>query len=271
MTRQRVHLDAETIAEYQAGALAFWHVVRRRRIAAHLAQCPDCSSLARRLTQVSVVLAAAPVPAMPAGVAERLTAALSAESSPPAITAKPGRSRRLLTPSGGRGPRLVPAMTAMAVLVALGVGGYTLSQTTSPGASSGHAASNAVSAPGKSSPVNGRIAPDHVGAGRTAAGGVQLSYRVVATGTDYLPQTLRAQVIREMKASVLSVASPPAALAACVARIGAGSVATFIDLAQYQGRKAWIVASAERAWVTGTLCSASRPDLLTSISLTLSP
>ncbi len=264
------HLDAETIAEYQAGALAFWHVVRRRHIAAHLAQCPDCSSQARRLTQVSVVLAAAPVPAMPADVAERLTAALSAESSPGAITAKPGRSRRLLAASGGRGPRLVPAMTAMVALVVLGVGGYALSQTTSPGASSGHAASNAVSA-SKSSAANGRFAPDHVGAGSTVAGGVQLSYRVVATGTDYLPQTLRAQVIREMKASVLSVASPPAALAACVARIGAGSVATFIDLAQYQGRKAWIVASAERAWVTGTLCSASRPDLLTSISLTLSP
>ncbi|MGD0558532.1 MAG: hypothetical protein ABSA93_26590 [Streptosporangiaceae bacterium] len=256
------HLDAETIAEYQAGALAFWHVIRRRRIATHLAQCPDCSSLTRRLTQVSLVLAAAPLPAMPADVAERLTAALAAESSPSSITAAPSRSRRLLGASGGRGPRLVPAMTAMVVLVALGIGGYALSQTSSPSPLGGGNA-----APEKPSAANGRLAPDHVGTERTGAGVEQPAYRVVATGTDYLPQTLRAQVIREMKAGLASVAAPPAALAACMARIGAGSVVTFVDLAQYQGRTAWIVASADRAWVTGTLCSASRPDLLTSISL----
>lgn len=259
------HLDPETIAEYQAGALGFWHVVRRRRIAAHLAGCPDCSALARQLTQVSEILAAAPRPAMPADVAERLTAVLATEPPPSIPRTAHGRSSRLLAASGGpRRPRLVPATAVLVVLVALGIGGYTLSQ---PSAPSGHpATSNAASLP-TSSAVNGRLTPDHVGTGHAATNGGQESYRVVASGTDYLRQSLRAQIIQETKASPLSVAAPPGALAGCVARVGAGFAVTFVDLARYQGRKAWVMASAGHAWVTGTSCSASRSDLLASVAL----
>lgn len=268
MTSQRVHLDPETIAEYQAGALGFWHVVRRHRIAAHLAGCPDCSALARQLTQVSEVLAAAPSPAMPADVAERLTAVLAAQPSPSATRTAHGRSSRLLAASGGpRRPRLVPATAVMVVLVALGIGGYTLSQTTGSSPASDHSAIGNAATARKSPAINGRLSPDHVGTGRPAVSGGELSYRVVASGTDYLRQSLRAQIIQKMKASPLSPAAPPPALAGCVARVGAGFAVTFVDLARYQGRKAWVMASAGHAWVTSTSCSASRSDLLASVAL----
>jgi hypothetical protein len=266
MSGQRAHPDNETIAEYQAGALASWHVLRRRRVAAHLAGCPDCSATAQRLTRVSMVLAAAPHPAMPPDVAERLTAVLAAQSLDPHDKTTRGRSRRLLAAPGGRRPALVPAAATVVALAAVGLGGYAISQS---GGSPAPTAAKPVSGPaisaGSSMHEGINVSPEHVGTGPRIP-----SYRVVASGTDYLPQTLRAQLGHEMQAAGLSTTAAPAALAGCLTRIGAESSAEFVDLARYQGRKAWVIASAGHAWVTGTSCSALRSDLVATVALSRS-
>lgn len=265
------HPDAETIAEYQAGALAPWRVLRRRRIAAHLARCQECASVSRRLSAVTAVLAATPALAMPIDVAERLTVVLAAQPSPAHSPTTHGRSRRLLTAPGGRQPWLVP-VGVVVVLGLLGVGGFALSQGQGHGTSGISSGTLRGTAGASGSPIAGNgieISPEHVGGPRATPGG-QTGYRVVASGTDYLPATLRVQVSGEMADNGLNAAIPPSALAGCVAKIRAGSVVRFVDLAKYQGRQAWVIASTGRAWVTGTMCSATMADLLATVALATS-
>lgn len=263
-----IHPDAETIAGYQAGALARWRLLKRRRVAAHLAGCPDCAATARRLTTVTAVLVSAPHPPMPAHVAERLTAVLAAQPTPSPNITTSGRSKRLLgTPGGGR-PRLVPVGVAVVLLGILGVGGYFIGQAQGP---SGTTASSSPARqdhqPGVQVTGGGfGMNPERVGpqdSGRT-------SYRVVASGTNYLPATLRAQVGREKGDSSLSGIGAPSALAGCIARLAVGSAVQFVDIAKYQGRRAWVIASAAHAWVTETSCSSSRTNLLAMIGLGVS-
>jgi hypothetical protein len=71
------HCDADTLAEFRAGLIPGR---RGRAIAAHLLDCTECSALDERLAQVSALLAAAPVPAMPDSVIRRLDAVLAAEA-----------------------------------------------------------------------------------------------------------------------------------------------------------------------------------------------
>ena len=256
------HPDAETIAEYQAGALASWRVVRRRRVASHLAGCPECSAVAHRLAAVSSVLAAAPRPSMPLDVAERLTTVLAVQPSPDNAPSPHKRSRGLLAPPGGRRPRFVPAAAALAILAAVGAGGYALSQTT--GSAPREASAGSAASVPKPSFGNVGVSPERVGASNGVNHAV---YRVVDSGTDYLEATLRAQLGREMADGALAPATAPRTLPGCLTRLGAASGVTFVDLARYQGRKAWIIGSANRAWVTGTACSSSLSDLFASVTL----
>jgi hypothetical protein len=254
------HPDAETIAAYQAGAPARWRLLRRRRVAAHIAGCPDCSATARQLTAVTAVLAAAPHPQMPAHVAERLTDVLAAQSTQGRSVTTHGRSSGLLAAPGGHRPRLVPAGVIVVILGALGVGGYFLGQSHGP-------------APVASSPVRGTspsqtgiaLNPEHIGAQDSEPG-----YRVVASGTDYLPTTLRMQVDHEANDPTLGSVSAPTAMAGCVAKVAEGSVVRFVDIAKYRGRRAWVIASTGRAWVTETSCSATGTDLLVTVALGVS-
>lgn len=261
------HPDAETIARYQAGALARWRLFRRRRVAAHLARCPDCAAAARRTTAVTSVLAAAARPAMPADVAERLTEVLAAQTHPaPALTTH-GRSRRLLTAPGGRRPQLVPVGIVVLIVGALGIGGYFIGQN--GGSSAGPSVSSGVSASGSRTPTGGHVQfnPDRVGAEESTPSGDQDTYRVVASGTDYQPATLGSQVSHEMADAALGAVAAPSGLAACVARFAVDSAVRFVDIARYRGRKAWVIASSGRTWVTGTSCSGIRSDLLITVPL----
>jgi hypothetical protein len=265
------HPDAETIAAYQAGALARWRLFRRRRVAAHLAGCRVCAATARRLTTVTAVLAAAHHPTMPANVAERLTEVLAAQPTPDSRLTTHGRSTRLLAPSGGRRPRLVPVGVVVVILGVLGVGGYFLGQTQpSAGVSSSSATRSATRSGTDQSGGGVRMNPEHVGAQESTPGGQQSGYRVVASGTDYLPATLPAQVGQEMNDAALGKVAAPSALAGCVANVAAGSLVRFVDVAKYRGKRAWVIAASGRAWVTGTSCSATETDLLVTVALAAS-
>jgi hypothetical protein len=132
LAASRNTLRSPPLAEYQAGLVTGR---RGRAIARRLTGCTECVALSDRLAQVSVLLAAAPAPAMPDALARRLDSALAAEAEKPISTERasvhPPSHRR--TPSwgglAGRSARraraggrpfglrvLAPAAAALAVL-----------------------------------------------------------------------------------------------------------------------------------------------------------
>ncbi len=72
------HVDTETLALFAEGLLSRRH---SGRVRSHLSECASCASARAQLGQIPSLLAAAPAPPMPADVAARLTAALSAEAA----------------------------------------------------------------------------------------------------------------------------------------------------------------------------------------------
>jgi anti-sigma factor ChrR (cupin superfamily) len=78
MRRQMTHPDSDVLAEYRAGLISG---PRGARIAAHLSGCDHCAAVGSQLAEISVLLAAAPVPAMPDSVAQRLDTVLAAEAA----------------------------------------------------------------------------------------------------------------------------------------------------------------------------------------------
>ncbi|MBV9450061.1 MAG: hypothetical protein JO345_29655 [Streptosporangiaceae bacterium] len=105
-TTRNGHVDPDVLAEFRAGLIADHGLVTGRRgraIAAHVSGCAACAALDARLAQVSAVLAAAPVPAVPDAVARRLDGALAALA---AESQKPISSERL---SEHPAPRTLPS------------------------------------------------------------------------------------------------------------------------------------------------------------------
>jgi hypothetical protein len=72
------HPGTEELAEFRAGVT---DGVRGDQVAAHLAECLECASVAERLGEVPALLAAIPVPAMPGDIEARITSALTAEAA----------------------------------------------------------------------------------------------------------------------------------------------------------------------------------------------
>jgi hypothetical protein len=101
------HIDADGLAEYSAGLVAGRP---RRAIAAHLAGCAECGARAAQLAEVSVLLAAAPLPPVPDALIQRLDLALAAEySERPVVPVPQTRLARLRdgVRSGARGGGLL--------------------------------------------------------------------------------------------------------------------------------------------------------------------
>jgi hypothetical protein len=72
------HPRTEELAEFRAGVT---DSVRGDQVAAHLADCLECASVAERLGEVPALLASVPVLAMPGVVEARITSALAAEAA----------------------------------------------------------------------------------------------------------------------------------------------------------------------------------------------
>lgn len=72
------HPGTGELAEFRAGVT---DGVRGDQVAAHLAECLECASVAERLGEVPALLASVPAPAMPADVEARITSALTAEAA----------------------------------------------------------------------------------------------------------------------------------------------------------------------------------------------
>lgn len=297
MTSQR-HPDATALAEYKAGLTGGR---RARRLAAHVASCDSCASVNDQLAAVTTVLASAPEPAMPDAVESRIIAALATEAA--LVTETPhdteaargtaakrdtalrpvggdgGGSRR--RPGGGRsGPGnrwLRPAVLASAAAACLVLFGgvYGIAHLSS-GSSSSSAASSAAgtaAAGSESSPLAGAQAPGTHTRLEPADSGQTAAFTVTASGTDYQSATLarqvRAQLARPAKTAVppAAEAAPSAQLSACVLHLTGQMRPSLVDRATYQGKPAYVIAVTNWAWVVGTGCTASNPELIASVGL----
>jgi len=291
------HPDATALAEYKAGLTGGR---RARRLAAHVASCASCASVNDQLAAVTTVLASAPEPAMPDAVESRIMAALATEAL---VTRTPhdteaahdaaakrdtalrpvggdgGGSRR--RPGGGRsGPGnrwlrpAVLASAAAACLVLLG-GVYGIAHLSS-GSSSSSAASSAAgsaAAGSESSPLAGAQAPGTHTRLEPADSAPAAAFAVTASGTNYQPATLakqvRLQLARPAKTAALPAAeaAPSAQLSACVLHLTGQMRPSLVDRATYQGKPAYVIAVTNWAWVVGTGCTASNPELIASVGL----
>jgi hypothetical protein len=223
----RGHIDTETLAAFREGLLS-----RRQaaRVAAHLPGCPRCADTDAQLAGVTATLAASPVPPMPAGLTDRIAAALAAEAASRSATAPASAAREALeavptagvtdaargaggpagapvarsTTGGGHGrPRVaaggrgrswltlrVAAVTAAVAVIA--GGGYGLSQVLS-NTSSSESGSGAASGTG-SGAVNGAQRSSAAAPAVPSAASLR-QLRVVHSRTNYDAQHLASQAM----------------------------------------------------------------------------
>jgi Putative zinc-finger len=326
MTR---HIGERTLARLGQGDLS---TRQSARIRAHLSGCARCRELNEDLAGVTTLLADVQAPPMPEHLSARIQTALAAEAARRAgVTAAAGvagtetdgtqtdgAAAPTSRPSaraprherrhahGQRQPRAfrlsspvaLRTMAAAAAAVVLAGGGYEL-VTHGGGSGASSSTPSGSSASGSTANNPARQAPFSTAAPqlRYEYAGRQYKVTAVASGTDYAPATLGAQVGQELKqnpasapsrggSSQLHSSSAPAAgsatifahvpvmmLQGCLARLAAGQQVLLVDVARYQGKSATVIvtrASArglEQVWVVGTGCSGTRSDLLTHVSL----
>jgi hypothetical protein len=292
------HPDATALAEYKAGLTGGR---RARRLAAHVASCASCASVNDQLAAVTTVLASAPEPAMPDAVESRIMAALATEAALVTVTPhdteaahdtaakrdtalRPvggdgGGSRR--RPGGGRsGPGnrwLRPAVLASAAAACLvlfgGVYGIAHLSSGSSSSSAASSAAGSAAAGSESSPLAGAQAPGTHTRLEPADSAPAAAFAVTASGTNYqsatLAQQVRAQLARPAKTAALPAAeaASSAQLSACVLHLTGQMRPSLVDRATYQGKPAYVIAVTNWAWVVGTGCTASNPELIASVGL----
>ncbi len=246
------HLDADVLAEFQAGLITGR---RGARMTAHLAGCERCTALGEQLAGVSALLASVPVPAMPDSVARRLDTVLAAEVAskdhPERVGVdRPGeasaRHRRAPRP----GFRLLALrVLAPVAVVLLAAGGYGLSRLVGPGgqatASSAGSADAKAAAPPSARAANGRA---HSGQSSPLEGAKPRQRRM--TPANFV-----------LVASTTDFSAVPAT----------GASLVLVESARFDGRPATLVVTrasqGETAWIAGPNCSATSRDILISTSV----
>ena len=296
------HLDPEVLAEYRAGLVTGR---RGRAIDAHFAVCVECTAVDGRLAEVSTLLAAAPVPAVPDAVARRLETALAAASAgsvsstenpikherdsvPPPRHSRVskagwlgGFSSRALTPLTG-------ALAALVVLAGAAGAGYGLSLLAG-GASSSSSPTSARAA----EPLDGKAGGAAAGANSSGAGSAGSApsngkmnssalgpVMIVHSNVNYQPATLYdlgGQIHNSFNTAVPLGAAEEAkpatpAQAGCVLLLTGGQHRVEAISARYQGAPVTIVivrqaSGGELALVAGSACSATKSDILTRVVL----
>ena len=299
MRRHSAHVDANVLAELSAGLISGR---RATRIHAHLAGCQRCAKVSARLSEVSVLLASVPPPAMPEIVSRRLTAAITEEAA--ARSGAAGRpaglagqhafqhaARAHVGPSSERrrgltSPVAARAFAAAAAVCVVTAGGYAMARLTAPGGSgpvvqagTGRIVHQHAATAG---PGPYQVGPSYTG-NRGPRGPAQPTFDVVSSGIDYQHATLSTQVGSELsKVSSISADSaagkrilraPTAQQDSCVQRVTSSVKPALVDVARYQGRPATVIALAQegnpvaQAWVVGPQCSAGTSDVLAHVLL----
>jgi hypothetical protein len=285
MRRQMTHPGSDVLAEHRAGLISGR---RGARIAAHLSGCDHCAAVGAQLAEISVLLAAAPVPAMPDSVAHRLDTVLAAEAAkrndaeragaqaPGERAAHPRRARR-----GGWRLVTVRVLAPAAAVVALATVGFELSHiggptnsgaassAAGPAVGSSAAASAAPSAAKLTVPANGRESR----AALVPAFRSLPAFKVFNSPTSYQRSTLRQQIEREVRAPAGPAESASAQIKGCVSRVTAGSggeIPVLVEKARFEGQPAIVIVASRNgsytAWVTGPGCSAAGDTVLVTQS-----
>lgn len=253
------HLDYEALAELAEGLLDGEQAASAGE---HLAGCPECREREAELSEVSRILAEAPVPPMPAELAARIDAALAAERTAPAISGElhAARLRRF---------RVLSA--AAAAVVVLG-GGATVAKIMSQSSvTADKGQSLEVTSPSHPVPNN---SPQIAQGRRPDAEGAH--YPVVSTGTDYRTATLTAQVNAALKqTSGPARVSDTAGQAACVAAASPGRTPLLVDVgARYKGARATVIVLSSATpgsldvVIAGPGCTTGHPNVLTQARAT---
>jgi hypothetical protein len=98
-------------------------------------------------------------------------------------------------------------------------------------------------------------------------------FTVTAHGDVYQKSTLVSQVrqrLRELGGAAQPFSSsvaPSSALAGCVLHVTGDTVPSLVDEATYAGKPVYVIAVSSRAWVVGRGCTATDPQLITTVSL----
>ena len=268
------HLDPDVLAEFRAGLIT-GH--RGARIGAHLVACDRCAALDDELAGVSALLAAAPAPAMPDSVAQRLDAALAAEVTKRNYAERAdGNSSRKAglppRPAGSHGFhwRAWRVLAPAAVVVLLAAGGYELSQlgggpaTQAASSSAAQAASPANKAASSAGGSRAAVAAPFSGVAPTP----QAQRRPAAFPVVIRPATVKQQVEVALRAPAAArrATSSSAAVRACVQAVTGGVKPVLVESVRYQDQPGTLIVVPARqgytAWVAGAGCSATNRDLL---------
>jgi hypothetical protein len=278
MRGQMSHPDSEVLAEYREGLISGR---RGARITAHLAACDHCAALSDQLAGISVLLASAPVPAMPDSVAHRLDTALAAEAAKrnDAERAGAGASRDRAAhgrPARRGGWRLVSVrvLAPAAAVVALAAVGFGLSHIGGP-ANSSAASSAAGPAPAPSAAARA-AGPANATQSRPGMGtalGLSRTFKVYNSPTRYQRSTLRDQIEHELLTPAGRAVAPSAQIQGCVSRVTGGSsreTPVLVESARFQGQPAIVIVApregGDTVWVTAPGCSAAGDTVLDTLS-----
>jgi len=272
------HPESDVLAEFRAGLVTGR---RGKQVAAHLAVCDRCTALDRQLAEVGSLLAAAPPPALPARLAERLDTVLAAElarrdeaeragagqSGHPVQRPRPARNGRW---------RLVTlrVLAPAAAVVVLAAGGYGLSRlSSSPTSSTAASAAEPTASSAHALPA----------AGATGGGSVprpamepSRAFDLYTSSTDFQRATLSHQLQAEVHAPAETrpPQTPPAQLVGCVSLVTKGvspGTPRLVEQARFQGQPATVIVARSgggyRAWVLAPGCSASGDHVLDTTTL----
>jgi hypothetical protein len=238
------------------------------------------------MSEVTAYLAALRDPVMPEAVETRISAAIAAEAVDRAKTATSGG--RLLgrpprRPKVRRGRRFrIQAISSVAACLVVAGFGYLLSQLGGSPSSSSSAASSAEALPqaaasaraANGSVILGQSLPAAAEPSASAAASGSVPFTVTVHGDAYQKSTLVSQVRQQLAASLGSASalagshgSPASALVACVLHVTDNTVPRLVDQATYAGTPVYVIATSSHAWVVGRGCTATNPELITSVSL----
>jgi len=283
MRGQMTHPDSEVLAEFRAGLITGR---RGARISAHLAACDHCTGVCDQLAEVSALIAAVPVAAMPDAVAQRLESVLAAEaaqrdSSERAVDPRSVDRATRPRPRRHRDFRLVALRVlapAAAAVVLLAAGGYGLSRIV--GSSTNSVAAGSEAAPAASSAQAGAAAVPSSAAksqhGAVPAREAPVVFGVVTSTTNYDRVALQRQLERELQLHPRAAGSAQelGSLTGCVQRVTAGTrpgTLLLVEKAYFQGQPAIVIVAKsglhDAAWVIAPGCTASSDHVLATATL----
>ena len=241
------HYDYEVLADLAEGLLEDDEAAS---VNAHLDTCAECRDLSADLADVSRILAEAPVPSMPAELAERIDTAIAAESMHHATVASLEQRR------GRRHWRILSAAAAAVIVVG---GGATVGTMALDGVDGDH---GSASAPAQDNPYRSsqEVAPNAAPA---------TAFTVARSGTDYRAGTLGPQVdglLADAQKLRSASGTPSAQLKGCVNTVTRGLTPALVDNAKYEGAPATVIAvhgsDKWNVWVVAPDCTAKNPHIM---------